>query len=218
MMCVGSGGGCVFTWTDWGWKGRRVLSGPCCSESVWSCLTVSADRRLSEVKHTHLPPDAEVIDTGQIRAEWRLNWTDRMDRSWRARTHHGVPGSRKVTREFIQSWSLPTSFSFSGMRGYTVQQAQDPEEVTQTQTLVRAWRNTPKLRSTFDPSTGLWLSSARWNKIKKINPQIFISPHWKETWNTDLLWQYICYRSMNFYRWHPCPSKIQEMIPEMTVS
>lgn len=181
MMCVASGGSCIFTWTDSGWKGRRVPSGLCCSESVWSCLTVSADRRLSEVKHTHPPPDAKVIDTGHIGAEWRLNWTDRMDRSWRARTHRGVPGGRKVTRELIQSCSLPTSFSFSGMRGYTVEQ--DPEDVTQTQTLVRAWRNTPKLRLTkcslIRPQGPDSVAHVETRK----SPQIFRSPHWKETWN-----------------------------------
>lgn len=35
-------------------KGPLVSGGSYCSESVWSCLTVSADRWLSEVKHTHI--------------------------------------------------------------------------------------------------------------------------------------------------------------------
>lgn len=59
-----------------GRSGTLVQSGPCCSESVWSCLTVLAIRRLSEVKHTHLPQNLNMINTDRNRAEWKLDLTE----------------------------------------------------------------------------------------------------------------------------------------------
>lgn len=85
----------------------------CVCVSLWSHLTGPADRGLSEVKLTYLPPSARAVDTGHVRAQWRLNWTEsnQIDGSWRAGTHRRVQTSRKMTREFIRSWSF-THFIF----------------------------------------------------------------------------------------------------------
>lgn len=84
-----------------------VPSGLDCSESVRSCLTVSADWQLSEVKHTHMPQNPNLIDTGHIRPEWKLNWTERNcnDLDWRSRTHcRGIRQPRcKMKRQRINS-------------------------------------------------------------------------------------------------------------------
>ena len=83
-----------------------VPSGPNCSESVWSCLTVSADRRLSEVKHAHLPQNPNVIDTDHIKAKWKLNWTEinRIDSDWRGTTRFTQPPLQDdKIKEFVQS-------------------------------------------------------------------------------------------------------------------
>lgn len=89
-----------------------------CSESVWSCLTVSADRQLSEVKHTHLSLHPSMIDTDHISAQWKLNWTEmkQIDLKWRSRdlqvnpTHPLKRGERVNSFEDIYplnsySWS-----------------------------------------------------------------------------------------------------------------
>lgn len=72
------------------------------SDSVWSCLTVGADRRLCEVKHTHLPQTLSMINTNRTTAEWKLDWTkmNQIDSEWRGRTcfRGNYTTCRKITR------------------------------------------------------------------------------------------------------------------------
>lgn len=95
---------CTVSWQKWS---IGPFGPEYCSETVWSCLPVSADRRLSEVKHTHLPQSHTVIDTGHIRAKWILNWTERnrIDSDWRGRSCHGgiTQSRRTMTRKRIRS-------------------------------------------------------------------------------------------------------------------
>lgn len=90
---------CTHSRQKWSHKSHQ---GPYCSESVWSCLTVSADRQLSEVKHTHLPQNPNMIDTDHNEAEWKLNWTEinQIDSDLRGRTScRGITQTRhKMTR------------------------------------------------------------------------------------------------------------------------
>ena len=100
-----------------------VPSGPNCSESVWSCLTVSADRRLSEVKHAHLPQNPNVIDTDHIKAKWKLNWTEinRTDSDRRGTTRFTQPPLQDdKIKEFFSHSLLIHSYSGSQWGGESI--------------------------------------------------------------------------------------------------